>query len=57
MGSGNDRPSLRPDRRIAELTGGPLEGPLLDLIGFTHDGAGVAPAAELGQFSVGGPDA
>lgn len=46
---------LRPDRHYAELVGGPLDGLLFDITGWTQTevDAGVSLQAELGQF---GPD-
>ncbi|MGW2777193.1 hypothetical protein ACWC4C_32600 [Streptomyces olivaceoviridis] len=54
-GAGHNSPGPRPGRCYAELVGGPLDGMLLDITGWTHDevGAGVALAAELGQLGVG----
>ncbi|GAA4329966.1 hypothetical protein GCM10023086_59340 [Streptomyces venetus] len=55
-GADHDNPGPRPDRRYAELVGGPLDGLLLDITGFTQDeaGTGVALPTELGQFGAGG---
>ncbi|GGZ08965.1 hypothetical protein GCM10010300_61030 [Streptomyces olivaceoviridis] len=55
-GADHDHPGPRPDRRYAELVGGPLDGLLLDITGWTHDevGTGVALATELGRFGAGG---
>ncbi|GGS10120.1 hypothetical protein GCM10010252_56560 [Streptomyces aureoverticillatus] len=43
-------------RRYLELVGGPLDGVLLDIIGWTQDevDTGVALATEQGQFGAGG---
>ncbi|MDJ0385802.1 hypothetical protein [Streptomyces sp. G-G2] len=45
-----------PGRDYADLVGGPLDGPLLDITGWTVDAiqTGVALMTELGQFGVGG---
>lgn len=55
-GADHDRPGPRPDRRYAELVGGPLDGLLLDVTDRTQDegDTGVALATELGQFGTGG---
>ncbi|MCQ8195063.1 hypothetical protein [Streptomyces rugosispiralis] len=55
-GADHDHPGPRPDRRYVELVGGPLDGLLLDITGWTQDqvGAGVALSTELGQFGIGG---
>ncbi|MEW2515588.1 hypothetical protein [Streptomyces sp. NPDC046870] len=55
-GADPDQPGPRPGRRYAELVGGPLDGLLLDITGWTRDeaGAGVALATELGRFGTGG---
>lgn len=55
-GADHDHPGPQPDRRYAELVGGPLDGLLLDNTGFTQDevDTGVALATELGQFGAGG---
>jgi hypothetical protein len=55
-GADHDHPGPRPDRRYAELIGGPLDGLLLDITGWTPDevDTGVALATELGQFGAGG---
>ncbi|MGW2137730.1 hypothetical protein ACWCW2_17190 [Streptomyces sp. NPDC001773] len=49
-------PGPRPDRRYAELVGGPLDGLLLEITSWTPDKSdnSVALAAELGQFGSGG---
>ncbi|MGW0337909.1 hypothetical protein ACWD0J_40025 [Streptomyces sp. NPDC003011] len=46
----------RPGRTYAELVGGPLDGLLLDITGWTPDesGTGVSLRTELGQFGAGG---
>ncbi|MGW3498336.1 hypothetical protein [Streptomyces sp. NPDC001020] len=36
-GADHDQPGPRPDRRYAELVGGPLNGLLLGITGFTQD--------------------
>ncbi|MGW2778686.1 hypothetical protein ACWC4C_40435 [Streptomyces olivaceoviridis] len=55
-GADHDHPGPRPDRRYAELVGGPLDGLLLDITGWSHDevGAGAALPTELGRFGAGG---
>ncbi|MEU7426335.1 hypothetical protein [Streptomyces sp. NPDC040750] len=55
-GADHDHPGPRRDRGYAELVGGPLDGLLLDITGWTWDevDAGVALATELGQFGAGG---
>jgi hypothetical protein len=55
-GADHDHPGPRPGRRYAELVGGPLDGLLLDVTGWTREeaGTGVALATELGQFGAGG---
>ncbi|MEU6184172.1 hypothetical protein [Streptomyces coeruleorubidus] len=55
-GADHDHPGPRPGRRYVELIGGPLDGLLLDITGWTRDevDAGVALATELGQFGAGG---
>ncbi|WP_405558592.1 hypothetical protein [Streptomyces sp. NBC_01171] len=55
-GADHEHPDPRPDRHYAELIGGPLDGLLLDITGWTPDEAdtGVALATELGQFGGGG---
>jgi hypothetical protein len=54
-GADYDHPGPRPDRRYAELFGGPLDGLLLDITGWTQDevDTGGSRQTELGQF---GPD-
>ncbi|MFF2411461.1 hypothetical protein [Streptomyces sp. NPDC058092] len=49
-------PGPRPGQTYAELTGGPLDGLLLDITGWTQDeiDTGVALMTELGQFGPGG---
>ncbi|MEU7261719.1 hypothetical protein AB0B21_38880 [Streptomyces rimosus] len=46
------RPGPKPGRAYAELVGGPLDGLLLDITGWTADEiqTGVALTTELGQF-------
>ncbi|EFL37061.1 conserved hypothetical protein [Streptomyces viridochromogenes DSM 40736] len=55
-GADHDNPGPRPDRRYAELVGGPLDGLLLDITERTHGevDTGVALPTELGQFGAGG---
>lgn len=55
-GADHDHPGLRPDRRYAELVGGPLGGLLLDITDWTADEmqTGVALMTELGQVGDGG---
>ncbi|MEV6839047.1 hypothetical protein AB0N17_31815 [Streptomyces sp. NPDC051133] len=55
-GADHDQPGPLSDRRYAELVGGPLDGLLLDITGFTEDrtDTGVALATELGRFGAGG---
>ncbi|MGW0535600.1 hypothetical protein [Streptomyces sp. NPDC003032] len=55
-GADHDQPGPRPDRAYAELVGGPLDGLLLDITGWTADEVrtGVALRTELGQFGPGG---
>ncbi|WP_411123807.1 hypothetical protein [Streptomyces sp. x-19] len=50
------RPGPKPGRAYAELVGGPLDGLLLDITGWTQDqiDSGVALQTELGRFGVGG---
>ncbi|WP_344585294.1 hypothetical protein [Streptomyces lunalinharesii] len=50
------RPGPKPGRTYAELVGGPLDGLLLDITGWTQDEVetGVALQTELGQFGAGG---
>ncbi|MEU9190649.1 hypothetical protein AB0D14_40280 [Streptomyces sp. NPDC048484] len=49
-------PSPCPGRAYAELVGGPLDGLLLDITGWTQDeiDTGVSLQTELGQFGPGG---
>ncbi|MFF0383025.1 hypothetical protein [Streptomyces sp. NPDC004286] len=51
-----DHPGPRSDRCYAELVGGPLDGLLLDITGWTADEiqTGAALMTELGQFGPGG---
>jgi hypothetical protein len=44
-GAGHDHPGLRPDRRYAEPAGGPPDGLLLDLTGWTPGEAATARRA------------
>ncbi|MBY8864415.1 hypothetical protein [Streptomyces sennicomposti] len=55
-GADHDRPGPRPDRRYAELVGGPLDGLLLDITGWRRDetGTSVALRTELGRYGAGG---
>ncbi|GAB1332365.1 MDR/zinc-dependent alcohol dehydrogenase-like family protein [Streptomyces sp. NPDC093260] len=55
-GADHDRPGPRPDRRYAELVGGPLDGLLLDITGWTRDetDTSVALRTELGRYGAGG---
>jgi hypothetical protein len=55
-GTDHDHPGPLPSRDYAELVGGPLDGLLLDITGWTADEiqTGVALMTELGQFGVGG---
>ncbi|WP_406415200.1 hypothetical protein OH809_43675 [Streptomyces sp. NBC_00873] len=55
-GANHDHPGPRPNRRYAELVGGPLDGLLLELTGWTQEevDTGVALSTELGQFGAGG---
>ncbi|WPO76545.1 MULTISPECIES: hypothetical protein [unclassified Streptomyces] len=55
-GADHDHPGPRPDRRYVELVGGPLDGLLLDITGWTRGevATGVALPTELGQFGAGG---
>ncbi|WP_335938872.1 hypothetical protein [Streptomyces sp. PTD5-9] len=55
-GADHDQPGPQPDRRYAELVGGPLDGLLFDITGRTQGeaGTGVALPTELGQFGPGG---
>ncbi|MEU0031295.1 hypothetical protein [Streptomyces sp. NPDC006335] len=49
-------PGPRPRRSYVRLVGGPLDGLLLDVTGWTPDqtAAGAALPTELGQFGAGG---
>jgi hypothetical protein len=55
-GTDHDHPGPLPHRDYAELVGGPLDGLLLDITGWTADEiqTGVALMTELGQFGAGG---
>ncbi|MBH1937785.1 hypothetical protein I5Q34_26525 [Streptomyces sp. AV19] len=57
-GADHDDPlrSPQPGRSYAELVGGPLDGLLLDITGWTADeiDTGVALQTELGEFGAGG---
>jgi hypothetical protein len=55
-GADHDDPGPRPGQCYVELAGGPLDGLLLDITGWTPDeiGTGVALPTELGQFGTGG---
>lgn len=55
-GADHDHPGPLPHRDYAELVGGPLDGLLLDITGWTADEiqTGVALMTELGQFGAGG---
>lgn len=55
-GADHEHPDPRPDRRYAELVGGPLDGLLLDITGWTRGEAatGVVLPTELGRFGPGG---
>ncbi|WP_372412473.1 hypothetical protein [Streptomyces luteireticuli] len=50
------RPGPQPGRDYAELVGGPLDGLLLDVTGWTPDeiDTGAALQTELGRFGAGG---
>ncbi|MFV2118243.1 hypothetical protein ACE14D_07255 [Streptomyces sp. Act-28] len=50
------RPGPRPGRAYVELVGGPLDGLLLDVTGWSADeiAAGAALRTELGRFGAGG---
>ncbi|MFF9218910.1 hypothetical protein [Streptomyces viridosporus] len=56
VGPALDRPGPRPGRRYAEPVGGPLDGLLLEVTGFTPDevDTDAALATELGQFGADG---
>ncbi|MFH8753738.1 hypothetical protein ACH4GK_41505 [Streptomyces rimosus] len=49
-------PGPRPGRTYAELVGGPLDGLLLDITGWTPQdiATGAALMTEIGQFGAGG---
>ncbi|MER5728272.1 hypothetical protein ABT084_07905 [Streptomyces sp. NPDC002138] len=49
-------PGPRPGRTYVELVGGPLDGLLLDITGWSADAVrtGAALRTELGQFGAGG---
>lgn len=49
-------PGLRPGRDYAQLVGGPLDGCLLDITGWsgTEMHSGIALLTELGRFGPGG---
>ncbi|WSQ14720.1 hypothetical protein OG604_47225 [Streptomyces sp. NBC_01231] len=55
-GTDPDHPGPRTGRAYAELVGGPLDGLLLDITGWTQDeiDTGVSLQTELGQFGPGG---
>ncbi|WP_392900896.1 hypothetical protein [Streptomyces sp. LN699] len=55
-GTDHDHPGPRPHRDYAELVGGPLDGLLLGITGWTADElqTGVALMTELGKFGAGG---
>ncbi|MEU8953546.1 hypothetical protein AB0C93_04500 [Streptomyces sp. NPDC048518] len=55
-GQDHERPGPRPGQRYAELVGGPLDGLLLDITGWTPEeiDTGVALPTELGRFGAGG---
>ncbi|TVL87420.1 hypothetical protein [Streptomyces sp. SAJ15] len=55
-GADHDHPGPLPHRDYVELVGGPLDGLLLDITGWTADEiqTGVALTTELGQFGAGG---
>ncbi|MFH8609845.1 hypothetical protein ACH4D5_20425 [Streptomyces sp. NPDC018029] len=55
-GQDHDHPGPRPGQCYAELVGGPLDGLLLDITGWTQEeiDAGAALRTELGQFGAGG---
>ncbi|MGW0548709.1 hypothetical protein [Streptomyces altiplanensis] len=52
----NPHPGPRPGQEYVELVGGPLDGLLLDVTGWTADetATGVALQTELGRFGAGG---
>ncbi|MER5771860.1 hypothetical protein [Streptomyces sp. NPDC001985] len=49
-------PGPRPGRTYAELVGGPLDGLLLDVTGWTREAlaAGAALSTEIGRYGPGG---
>ncbi|MFH7340339.1 hypothetical protein [Streptomyces sp. KHY 26] len=55
-GHDHEDPGPRPDRRYAELVGGPLDGLLLDITDRADDASatGIALPTELGRFGTGG---
>ncbi|MFH8336625.1 hypothetical protein [Streptomyces sp. AM6-12] len=55
-GHDHEDPGPRPDRRYAELVGGPLDGLLLDITDRPGDApaTGVPLPTELGRFGTGG---
>ncbi|KUN79004.1 hypothetical protein AQJ66_29405 [Streptomyces bungoensis] len=55
-GADHEHPGPVAGRRYAELVGGPLDGLLLDITGWTRDEirTGVALPTELGRFGAGG---
>jgi hypothetical protein len=55
-GADPECPGPRPGQRYVELVGGPLDGLLLDITGWSRNAidAGVSLPTELGQFGVGG---
>ncbi|MEV4556276.1 hypothetical protein AB0K51_04665 [Kitasatospora sp. NPDC049285] len=55
-GADHDDPGPRPGRTYRELCGGPLDGLLLDVTGWTTEllVGGTALSTELGRFGAGG---
>ncbi|MEV7192078.1 hypothetical protein AB0N81_09730 [Streptomyces sp. NPDC093510] len=55
-GQDHERPGPRPGQSYAELVGGPLDGLLLDITGWTQEevDAGVGLRTELGRFGADG---
>ncbi|MEU5899550.1 MULTISPECIES: hypothetical protein [Streptomyces] len=55
-GQDHEHPGPRPGQSYAELVGGPLDGLLLDITGWTREEvtAGVDLPTELGRFGAGG---
>ncbi|MEU1466320.1 hypothetical protein ABZ467_38120 [Streptomyces sp. NPDC005727] len=55
-GADHEHPGPVPGQRYAELVGGPLDGLLFDITGWTPNeiDTGVALPTELGQFGAGG---